>query len=182
MAAHEGTGHDRLSSIVGVRRMRNAPIIFADAGELHLQRGDVVVLQRLQTDAPSPLEGWGEGEESLATVIVGTGQIIGDAIGIEPSARVVRLASEAEIRNFDHVGVPLEAPGRVRAAGMPDGWDQWLQPAGAEPMVTIDRMNESVPTVGEFIQRLFPDPPSPRPIRGVGKGRESRGKVADQEH
>jgi hypothetical protein len=172
MAEHEGAGRDRLSSIVGVRRMRNAPIIFADATSLTLHPGDVVVLQPLQPDASSQV---------LGIVVIGTGQLIADAVGVEPTAWVVRLASEDEINGFDPTGLHGGASEPVREAGMPEGWDEWLQPPGAEPMVTIDRMNESAPTAEEFIQRLFPDPPSPRPIRGVGKGRESRGKVADQE-
>src|SRR5438874_12331039 len=116
MAAPDGPAPDRLSSLVGVRRVRNGPLMFAAAHDLVLQPGDLVVLQLVEPG----------GEKNLAIVVIGSGQIIEDAVGIEPTARVARLATEDEISDFDPTGVRLEGAERGRVAGLPKGWEAWV--------------------------------------------------------
>lgn len=150
-------GADHLGRIVGVRRSRGGNVIFIDAAGQSIAVGQVVVVEL--TAAP-------EAEPMLATVVIGSGQLIEDEVGIEPTGRLLRVASYADIDRLPATDWEGTVPAFASAAGMPAGWDDWLAPPGAEPAVRTRHTEPEVPIVGDFIRRAFPNPPPPRPDRG----------------
>jgi hypothetical protein len=138
-------------------------VIFAHADATSLRPGEPVVVQ-MEPHAP----------ETLAIVIIGSGQLVEDAVEIEPSALVLRMASDADIASL--AGPPDEeldparrAATKLAAAGMPSSWDSWITPARDEPVVTLATHAENRPTASDFIARRFADSESlrrpPRPTR-----------------
>jgi hypothetical protein len=90
--------------------------------------------------------------EAFATVVVGTGQLMGSAAPIDPAFVVVAIASAEQIRELD-----LRQASGLAETVLPRDWDAWIQPPGANPTVTVEEASSvSAATAGSFIQRLFP--------------------------
>jgi hypothetical protein len=125
--------------LCGVRLERGGPVRYVDANGLDLAPLQLVLVEF-------------ERRESLAMVAFGPNQLVANEAGVGTEGRVVRLATENDVRRFG-VGSPTQ--NSTLAESLPPTWSEWLVEAGAEPSVQL-ALDNGAPSVAEFIQRLFP--------------------------
>ena len=117
--------------LVGLRRGRSGPLLFATASGLKLQPGEQVLVC-----SNNP-----EGEPYVATVIVGSGQLIASEVLPVPSCHVIERAKERTQLE------PLTGP--------TGDYEEWLRPPGAEPEPGLLPGSQADELASEFIKRLF---------------------------
>jgi len=119
------------SDLVGLRRGRSGPLLLATAAGLTLQAGE-----RVLVSSASPDEG-----PFLATVIVGSGQLIASEVALVPSGAVIGRANE---------------PAQPQSStSLPGDYEEWLRPPGADSEPGLLPGNQSDELASEFIKRLF---------------------------
>lgn len=123
----------------GVRLERNGPVLFVDANGLDLAAGQLVVIDR-------------GGEEALASVVFGPGQLLANEPRVGPQGKVKRLATDEDV---SRLGPRTTGDTGVLAAGLPESWAEWLAGPDDEPAVRV-ALDADAPSAGAFIERLFP--------------------------
>jgi hypothetical protein len=99
-----------------------------DPGSYHLEPGQLVVVA-------------GSDDEWVASVAIGSGQLVENEAGAAPVGRVVRLAEEADVRAFgqrmaEELGVVALARERCAAVGA-EVVAAWLAPDGSRATITL---------------------------------------------
>lgn len=192
--------------LCGVRRTRGGPLVVADPGGYILTPGQLVVIEDSRG-------------QHLATVVIGSDQLIENEPEQAPTTRVVRPATQEDAEKFGRLsaedlgvrrraeaelavriedawlstdgsrlitvcpesdeatdtlarqltglfGLPvdvlrraadgsLRAASGVLAAGLPQGWAEWLAGPGETPSVKDLRGIAADPSARDFIDRLF---------------------------
>ncbi len=121
-------GRAGLAELCGVRETRGGPVRYVAVHGLKVSPGQLVVVAH-------------GAEEALATVVVGSGQILEAPPGLTSAGRVVRMASSSEQRAFGRrsargLGLLDRASGPCRAQGaaVVDGW---LDPTGSQVTLVL---------------------------------------------
>lgn len=128
-----------MGQLAGVRFDRGGPVVWVDTQGQVLTPGQLVVVAYAQGEA-------------LASVVVGSGQIVENEPAVVPTGVVVRLASDADARAL---GGRAAMGSSAEAVGVPAGWSEWLAPPDAAPFVR-DATQSGAPTATEFLKRRFP--------------------------
>ncbi len=129
-----------LSDLCGVRFTRGGPVHYVAAGGLRLTPGQLVVVAHGADDA-------------LATVVIGSDQLVEIPTGLTASGRVMRIASSEEQRAFGRRGAAaLRFAQRASEPCLATGTeilDSWLSPDGSR----LTLMLSSAPARGDVLAR-----------------------------
>jgi hypothetical protein len=157
--------------LCGIRLSRSGPICWADPVDHVLLPGALVVIQ--QGD-----------QESLAVVVVGSGQLLGSEEPLAVSGRIIRVATAVDERAYGHLAAErlglteaMEAALRAQDEQVRI-IDTWLEADGARLLLLLDRSvprpdqaaRELMAIAGLPVMLLAGDLAEavPQPITGVG--------------
>jgi hypothetical protein len=153
-------------ALCGVRLTRGGSVLFVDAAGHHLEPGRLVIIV-------------GSDGEQIATVAIGSGQVVENGAAAAPVGRVLRIADEADIhahgqRMAEGLGIISRARERCREAGA-EVIAAWVTPDGSRATLTLAR---AVPQADDLARSLVAllgidialeaqDEGAARPISGV---------------